>query len=298
MAINISYTLISQVLYNGNVIDHCPRRVYWEYLSPVKFKDETDPMIEGQFFETLAIGSGRDGAAVTDLRRNQKTGEKRVIQERIEYQAIEFKRIARQKEMKIHNDKNFSNVQWPIRMRWEKDPEIIIEIHPDIVLTPYTIKTDNENISVLATVDTKLTGNLSNDWGKFQWADISKKDLLQAHLYTYVIMNFDKEWNKQLEPDLPWDDLFNDQVMNLLNPQSYVFVYAIFESAKTLNHKFHIETYKEINIKQMHESIRMAIEIYRRMARDGYPANPSFELCKNCPIRNKCNEANNNESIN
>jgi hypothetical protein len=296
--IKLSYTLISQVLYNGNYIEYCPRKVYWEYLSPVKFKNETDRMIEGQFFETLGIGSGRDGASVTDLRRNKRTGDKRIIQERIEEQALEFKRIAKQKGIKVYNTKDFSNIQWPILIRWEKDPEIILEIHPDIVLTPYEIQNGDESFSVLSTIDLKLTMDLDSTFSKFQWADIEKKDLLQAHLYSYVIMNFDKEWNKSINPEYNWDELFNEKVIKLINPQSYVFIYAIFESNKLKRHKIHIETYKQENVIQMHESIRKAVEAYRTMANDGFPPNPSYELCKNCPIKEKCNEANTNESIN
>lgn len=297
MGIKISYTLISQVLYNGNYIDYCPRRVYWEYLSPVTFKSETEKMIEGQYFETLAIGSGRDGAAVTDLRRNAKTGEKRVVQQRIDKQVLNFKSIAKRKGIKVYNEKDFSNIQWPITMRWEKDPNIIIEIHPDIVITPYLVEDDPDNpFYTLATIDLKLTTNLQSDWGKFQWMNMDAKDKLQAHLYSYVIRNFDKEWNKKLHPELQWDELFNDKIMRLLNEKNYMFIYMIFESDKRLDHKIHGEIYDPADEFQMHESIRKAVDAYRAMARNGFPPNPNYDLCKTCPIKDKCDAANVNES--
>lgn len=254
-------------------------------------------MIEGQYFETMAIGSGRDGAAVTDLRRNARNGEKRIVQKRIDQQVLNFKSIAKRKGIKYFNDINYSNIQWPICIRWEHDPSVIIEIHPDIVLTPYLIEEDvNNPISVLATIDLKLTTNLDNDFGKYQWADMESKDKLQAHLYSYVIRNFDKEWNKTLNPQYPWDDLFNDRIMKLLTPETYLFVYMIFESDRLMRHKIHGEIYKKSDELQMHETIRKAIDIYNRMAREGFPANPSFDLCKNCPIKNKCDSVNTNES--
>lgn len=286
----LSYTAISRVIDNGEIIDYCPRSIYWTVVNP-KYRIHKPVFDHGIYFESQCIGYGRDGNSLDDLPRHRRTGRKLVTQQRIDEQVMSFKKEAPRRNV-IHNE---INTQIPIYFRWEEDENIIIRSHPDILITPFISDTQGK---ILATIDLKLTADLDNDYGPYQWANPEIRDLTQGILYSYGIQHrLDFELNDKFNPGNHLRELFTEEVLMYLNSGAYEFIYWIFDKKPPLENKVVSVVLDPEKLKFLNETIRKAIDIYREIHRLNYPTNPKYELCRDCPIKDKCKDYTNTQEI-
>jgi hypothetical protein len=154
-----------------------------------KYKYPTSQaMLEGQYFETLAIGQGAYGSCHS-LPRNTRTGQPKVKEDRILKAVQLFKQVA--VETGIIVDKSNTQVEKKIPVIDSNFPDIqiYIKVVADII-SPFVYKNINCDIAIL---DLKLTADRNNTffnpyrpWESFCWGDSDKMSKLQASVYSSI----------------------------------------------------------------------------------------------------------------
>lgn len=290
----ISYSLIDKMYFKGEEIPHCPAKIYGDMIGLKT--PPTDPMIAGNLFETLLLGGGRDGEQTLQLERKQvsqkaikeaiKAGqpipepEMRIDEIRIRMQVERSKILFFNHQIQVIPG---VNTQIPIYKIWNG---IKIWGHLDL-FSPVIWKGNLEQ----AIIDTKLTGNLSSNYGKYGWGDTNNIDFTQAIMYYFLFEDIDYDLNPYLLKIFGKEKQF----------KNLIFLYFVCDykvAEEKLDSKF-FEVQKTTNrIQELKETIRRCHATIEMYVEQGWPANPTYELCKNC-VQNyksggKCNYACNN----
>ena len=288
----ISQSLIKKFLDKGDERIICPKNVYYTKIAPEEEIPPTRPMMDGSYFETLALGSGRGGEKTLDLPRKQLTikqerenrirvekglepilGQKSIAQIRIEEQAERFKLLCAQYQIVVTE----YNTQVPILKRWEEDEEIMLSGELDIFPTPILGKFGLN----MAIIDLKLTGKINNDFGDFCWGSPEHMDHIQAQMYHYLIRNIDFSLNKGLK------NLVTQPAINIISGNAVLFLYWVFSyGSGVLGDKFVRYDMNHLKFAEMHESIRKTVAAIEKYEEEGWPADPEYERCAGCPLTN------------
>jgi hypothetical protein len=278
--IGISYSLISKFLYKGNEIDFCPAFVYGAYIKRFAEDKMTPSMMNGVFFETAVIGSGKYNK-VHDLPRKKVTqkmineaikkgnttplGEKTIDQIRIELQ------IERAKVVFYNNGVNIIpgvNTQTPVFAPY--NDRFFISMTSDIFPTTRIYN----GAEVPAIIDLKLTSKLSTTFGQFSWGDFPSMDHTQGHLALHILKDFDFKYNPHLKQLCKNAEIWKN---------SY-FWFSVFEyqqkNVEDLKNEWFGVTYNP----EIKETIRKTIAIYEKCEEEEWPANPVYDICKTCPF--------------
>ena len=288
----ISQSLIKSFLDKGNERIICPKNIYYTKIAPEEEMPPTRPMMDGSYFETLTLGSGRGGKQTLDLPRKKLTikqerenrvreergqepllGQKSIAQIRIEEQAERFKLLCAQYQIVITE----YNTQVPILKKWEKNEEIMLSGELDIFPTPVLGKHGLQ----MAIIDLKLTGKINNDFGDYCWGSPEHMDHIQAQMYHYLIRNIDFSLNEELKC------LVTQSVMNIISNNSVLFLYWVFSyGSGILRDKFVRYDMDHLKLAEMHESINKTVAAIEKHEKEGWPADPEYERCAGCPLTN------------
>ena len=283
----VSFSLTDKLFYKGNEIPHCPAKIK-AYLDG-KQERPTEPMKAGNFFETLLLGGGRDGQQTLQLDRKQvsqkakndaiKAGlpepepEMRIDEIRIRHQVDKSKIIFFNHKIQVVPDVNTQ-----VLIYKKIGDDILIQGHIDLFPTPIVWNGEEK----VAIIDTKLTGNLSSSFGKYCWGTPEFIDFTQALFYFELVDGIDYSINPHLVKMFGKEMQF-DNVIFLY----YVADYKVsedklqctfFEVSKTPD--------RMVELKETIRKTAYALDMYRKQ---DYPANPVFELCKNCILNYKSN---------
>lgn len=258
--IPITQTLIKQFEKPNN----CFRKVY--ECSVLRIHDtESIAMLNGCYFETLCLGAGSGGKQVLDLPR-KKNGEKKIDQERIEFQAAQFEYYLRKWGIKKPSDKG---KQIEIKTVYKG---FLVKIVIDFVSS-----IDNEELGKypVAIFDTKLTKNMHNEFGGFSWGAPENMDHLQGMFYPVVFATYYK------------DHLPKDYVVPFYN---LVFDYKTTPEAKVVPVLFDA-MYED----RLLERITFCNEKLEYAIKEDWPTVPDYDNCKNCPLlkNGSCKDAPN-----
>ena len=295
----VSFSLIDKMFFKGDEIPHCPCKIK-AYIDGIQ-EPPTDPMKAGSLFETLLLGSGRDGAQTLQLDRKQvsqkakneaiKKGlpepepEMRIDEIRIRHQVEKSKVIFFNHKVNVIPN---INTQVPIYKLFADD--ILVQGHIDLFPTP-VIWNGEERIAI---IDTKLTGNLSSSFGKYCWGTPEFIDFTQGLVYLYLVDDIDYSINPYLLTILGKERQFRDVI--------FLYFVADYKVAEDkLQHKFVEVAKTDDRMREVKETIRKCAENIRMYQAQSWPENPSFELCKNCLLNYKlngpCLKAINNQII-
>lgn len=289
----ITQSLIKKFLYKGEELNFCPKQIYHtEWLRDIP-RYETDSMMAGRFFETLCLGSSADGQMVTDLERKGLTkkqimqnerdimagaapthiAKKKIGQIRIEEQALAFKQLCVKYQITVMPG---INTQIPIKIKWEQDPTVILEMTLDIFPTSVMGRKETH----LAVIDLKLTGNIHNTFGEYCYGDPEHLDKIQGWMYHYGIRNIDFELNPHMV------ELMTTKVQELIKTNDVKFLMWVFDYKKEeLENKFIEVSWAGIAKAELMQSIKKTIAIIEENENLGWPTKPLFEFCKNCPLK-------------
>lgn len=107
-------------------------------------------------------------------------------------------------------------------------------------------------------IDMKVTSSLKHDFGEFQWSDPSKKDFLQAKFYDYLFF------------------------MNKGKHMDHMFL--VFDYSPEMNYNEITYEIGDMDHKQVEYLVDSMCDLVLRWHAMKYPANPSPELCRQCPF--------------
>jgi hypothetical protein len=176
----LSQSLMKKFIKRGNIIDFCPWKVFEESINK-KYREPTEAMLKGLFFETKVLGGSAKGAAVHSLRK-QKSGKKYIYQIRIESQVLEARKDIKRLGIsvnKITTQQRFAKIWHGFD---EFDVTVIITGELDVL--SHMNKENGKR--VLTTIDHKLTADLTSTWGDFSWGAPDTMDHIQAHTYEFL----------------------------------------------------------------------------------------------------------------
>ena len=291
----ISPSLIKKFIYKGNDVEHCPARVYGTYIKPTLDISSSESMIDGQFFETMCIGSTRDGHRVIDLPRKALSkrqiqenmvewekglapihwGEKTVDQIRIEQQVLIFKQKVKKYMMVIED----FNTQTELRLKVSDD--FVLTCHPDIFPTPVMTKDG----LIPACIDLKLTKDIDNTFGDFCWGDPERMDNTQGIGYQYIIKHLNEKDNEHLA------DLLTPQLLSMCNNSKVTFRFWVFGYGnKSMRDKFVPVPYGKMEEVEFNERLRKTMRLVGNYETYGWNTNPKHALCHDCPLKDICND--------
>lgn len=156
----------------------------WETMCPVEFKAvhidktvewaTTEPMQWGNFFETLVIGGGINGAFDIDTAEGGAKMKKSVFYERVQEQSVKCKAWIKALGGKIKSRQEYISVE----VEDSSGQLIPIEGTLDIV---YFMQDGRVII-----IDLKFTTDTDNDFGPYAWKDPSKLDMSQIIHYALL----------------------------------------------------------------------------------------------------------------
>ena len=253
----INQSLIKQMYRQGDEIPHCPQKIHKQYIIK-SHSYQSATFDRGNYFEYLAIGAGAiNDYVVTDLPR-LKNGNKSLDQIRIEEQAMRFKSLLPTYGMQI------VEVQKVVTAPWVYDDDITLRIVIDF-LSPIKYRVGNQIYDYpLALMDLKLTQNIHNNFGDYSWGFPANMDHLQAILYSHV-------WEENYGEQLPW-------------------FYWVFDYKKNPENKLIRKKVDNLQIAEMHESIRKTQANLLYYEAEDWPTNPSIDVCKSCALRQICTD--------
>ena len=276
--------------HNGNEVEHCPKKIL-----NAEF-EETEPMREGKYFETLFLGGSAKGDAVYDLPRKQLTkkqkeqniineiegkplikGDKRIVQERIDRQVEIGRKVAAKYNIAIHPG---INTQVRVRKEFELDPNVILE--GEIDLFPTSILSQKFNRYLLAMIDLKLTGDIDSTWGKYCYGDPDNLDPLQLIYYQYLV----RDLNFDLNPHLR--EIITPSTARMINEDLRSYLWIFNSGSDNLRNKFITVEYTPTNKAYMFEVVRKTLSIIVKYNEEGWLPVPSSENCKKCSLSKEC----------
>lgn len=275
----VSYSTIDKIFYKGNEIPHCPAKIYGRTIGLEE--PPTEPMMAGSLFETLLLGGGRDGKQTMQIKRKQVSQKaknealKKGLPEPEPEMTIDEVRIRQQVDRsKIFffnhkiNIMEGINTQVPVYKIYNG---IKIWGHLDLFPTPIIWNGEER----LAVIDTKLTGNLSSSFGKYCWAQPDQIDITQAIVYYFLLEDIDYSINPYLLKIFGKERQFQDLIFLY-----YVADYKV--AMDKLDCKFFEVTKTPARMQEIKETIRKTHATLEMYQEQGWPANPHYDLCKNC----------------
>ncbi|OGM08863.1 hypothetical protein A2Z67_02540 [Candidatus Woesebacteria bacterium RBG_13_36_22] len=299
----VSSSLIQEFLYKGNSKEYCQRYVREVILEKKYKKKTTMPMDEGLYFETLCLGSGRDGQQLTDLPRGRltKEEEREIIIARSEGRIEPKGKMLTSQHRILSQYRRFEikcathqisvikgiNTQVKLFKQFKENERVILV--GDLDLCPTTIlfrkphpKTKHK--MNLTTIDLKLTGHIDNTFGKFCYGSPDQLDDTQGKMYHELVRDLDLELNEKYNPGNLLKHLFTEFVQEVISADLYLFYIWVFDYKKEkLDDKF-IEIEWDINKRrELYECVRKTVAEVDEVMK-GYKTNPMKETCELCPV--------------
>lgn len=289
--ISISQSLITHLYFKGETIEVCPRNLYEVWIKKTHKLIPSDAMLYGQYGETLCLGHTAY-SSVTDLPRkelNKKqqkqnqynairgippvVGEKKIVQLRIEEQAVEFKRMQDSGEIEVYGTQ--VRLQMPLNDKYS--------LGGITDMFPFAHNDPNTGESWMGIGDLKFSQTLDNVRydSKYPWSAFDIMDKTQAFVYLLLLRNIDNPMNKEVLSTLP------PKFIELVN--TMVLEYLVFEYGGKLRHRSFVVQWNEDNQKELDETIRKVMARLDYYEANGWKAEPEIDRCLECPIKD-CNK--------
>lgn len=247
---NISQTLIKQF----EDAFHCPKRINALYVAKTHQQEDSLSKLKGSYFETHVLGSMGNGSEVKDLPR-KRNGEPTIDQARIDLQIEAFPKVLEEYGIKMPKEKARQ-----LSVTKEYNGYTIKGIFDFVT----EINSDEYGTYPIAVFDLKLTKDRDNEFGDFCWGVPENMDHIQAHMYTWLFLDYYKAHL----------------------PEGYVpgFYYLLFDYKPAFGHKLVKVEYDAYYEGQLLERIDHCISKVEEAIKEEWPASPSPEMCKNCPL--------------
>ena len=267
IGVRITSTLIKRLYYKGEPREFlCPKKEYHHILLGDRVVPPTENMKRGLLFEAIIAGDHETEYAVERSLRLQN-GRQSVHTVRIYEQAERFDIIAHKYGIKL--DKYQVKYHGGLEIKHFEHINFELEGTGDLE-TPIESPMFSHNNAL---IDIKLTMDRNSEFSEFSWGAPQYMDHTQLVLYSYLsglpaaYMVFDYKSRDRghkiipvatmaMFPDGQPDDLARQQHYNAAKDRFVALKVAIKDTAHTV----------------------------LKWDAEGYPAEPSFEACKSCPM--------------
>jgi hypothetical protein len=289
--------------------DHCPRQAHAAFVLKTKTSNASTAMLKGVLFENLAFGLSEDIKAdeyqraqlmnlvIGDERKYFNSAEFGIGQQQrlfgdacndlgIKKNTLDFDKEFVPMELRFKSGKGyrtdadrickqvyefynhlesfnctFESVQRKVTVPWHKNPDVTLTIKSDFeaIIEDHT-KRDPLKVSIIG--DTKLTGNVNSDWGHYSWGSPWTMDHSQAHMYNLVNL---------IETGIPKS-----------------FFYFVYDTAPEPGSKIIEKEFTKLEEYEINETIRSAVEVYKKNDDEGWPEEPEYKRCQGCLLKNTC----------
>jgi len=263
LVLYISNTLINQFFEKGNEKNHCPWRIYQEYMIGKWKKPPTNAMNRGSYFETRTLGGGAGGSKVLTLPPG-RGGKISVGQQRIDQQVIKFKRLCEEYDITVSDD--FSNTQIKEKNIFEQDDwlDIVVFLTGEADLISPIGNYKGRSFD-MACIDLKLTADLTSTYGPYAWGNLEFINTQQGTIYHLL---FDM-------PFFYW--VFDHKAKGPENKLIYV--------NHDPNHKDpRLASKAKYRLSSTREVIRKTTTEIAHNFIKGWPTKPDSDLCSGCPV--------------
>lgn len=233
----------------------------WDEMCPIEFKkkhidkkwdfEPTEEMDWGNYFETLVIGGGINGAFSFDKSIHGPKMLKSIHKERVEIQA----KLCTD-WLKMNGGKVYQRQEY-IRTEVRDASGQLIPIEGTLDVTYMFMG------GQMAVIDLKLTGDTENDFGKFAWGAPEKMDLTQIIHYGLLL---------KLKYELDYFPITQ---------------YWVFDKGKDLKNKLINVKVSESALYYHIERLSQTYnEIATSMVMDDWKAKNTYENCVKCQVEN------------
>lgn len=273
-------------------IPHCPKRLYYEYISKEIKSVPTEAQMKGLIFENMLLGGNAHGANYTDIPK-LSNGKYPVSYQRLLRQVENAKIFLLQNNIIIYKD---INCQIPLAIY---DDNLDITITCELDVFPTTILHEGNVKNTI--LDLKFTGNVYSDFSEYGWGNTANMDFIQADIYTYIVKTIFYEERfeecKALIPNFNYKNVFTMKNISSIQKDGILFHYLVF--GNTDNEKYPLDEQKRMfervytKEKEYEALARLAyaVERLREDERKGWLSNPDQDLCKDCPVKDIiCND--------
>ena len=234
----------------------CPKKLLEYFLLGNFSSPQTEAMLKGNYFEYLCLGATADDQQIPELPRlkakDKDSGEfkKSTDHLRIDAQAKLFPDVLSNYKIIV------TEVQKSLR---HEMGEFVIATKADIFGSIH----DPENGFVEeAYVDLKLTKDINNTFGDFQWHDPETRDHTQAFLTVATHYKMTGRIAK--------------------------FYYLVFDYKEDSEHILVEKRVTANDIFEFFETVRTIIEKIAELNEQQWPTNPSWNNCENCLLKSGC----------
>lgn len=274
-----------------NYREFCPRKE--KELSIDRIHEwSSDAMDCGKYFETLCLGSGRDGEMVLDLPRKKLTkaeqqaniiaemegtpimhkGAKLTDQTRIDEQSLRFVQRCLELDIKI-----VKNVNTQVKILKQFSPDVLLSCNIDIFPTQISIGGGRPQLAI---IDLKLTSDLNSTWGDFCWGEFEKMDPIQGYMYHYMV----RDINPVLNPES--SQLVTDHMDDLIRHNEVLYYYWVFNykpgTKDVLRDQFFGVLWDDVRKDKLEEVIRKTASTISYYSERGWVAAGTYDTCKDC----------------
>lgn len=234
----------------------CPKQLYHQYILEDARRLPSQSMIMGNYFEALILGStskNETAAMIEPFIKKTTKGAKTVDQERIEAQATKWPQFC-----SIYN---ISNINPQVEAIKPLDEVVslgtVLDIHAKVNDPLYG--------EVDAIIDVKLTKDLDNSFGEYQWKEPAIRDHTQAFMSVYLAKH----------------------VLGIKDPKFY---YAVFSYGPETDYQLIEKVVTDTDIYELQQTVNKTLEIMSAFHNSDWPTNPSYEKCSKCPLAASCEQ--------
>lgn len=269
VSVDISPSLISKFIVNGNQVEYCAYQIYKTYMTGDYSFESTKVMKHGIYFETKILGKNVRGEEVEP--ELTKSGKPTAEQQRIDEQVQMALEVLTKRNVTISND----NVQVKGRKQLimpELDFNVFLTQTADLI-SPFLYR---DTMYEQAVIDLKLSGNLNSTWGDYAWGSFEYMDKTQAYVASYV-------------HNLPFFYVVFDYPATGMSHR--IFKVNTLEEHRGLSHDNPL--YNEVATRhlEMKEAARKSATIIDYHNEIGWATNPNPTLCTTCPLSDICEDS-------
>lgn len=277
--LRISQTILKVINSDDGV--KCPKRFLEIYINKSVRGPGSEAMRKGMYFEKLCTGYEPKTFESPAVNKN---GSPKADTLRIMEQAEVFRKKVDEYGIEIVDIGTKLTGEWPDGNTIVGIEDIYAKIHPNTKMYEKISKSINleeinpNNDPIPVVIDLKLTADINRSMGYLvgSWAEPIELDHSQAYTSHLLRRNAD---NLHDRPGLP------------------LFIYWVFDYSLNMGRVMYAKKIRPIDMAQLNESIRRAIERINAYKGMEDPYVPSVVNCSDCPLRETCERVINKDSL-